>query len=491
MMRSAEKVKSDYDSLLQYAQRAYYRGKVPLLFSCVEALAHWLYHTGLKFYAPELDKLIRNASFKLGLDVCESRGDHPKVVFIDYFAWDNKGLTEQYLSALVGMGSDLLYINLNERQDFKKGRISKFLDASGCNVVSLSKHDSAETKIVSAYQAVSSFLPSRIFFHVAPWDVVSPVLCCFFPNMIKLNINITDHAFWLGVTTFDYVLNFRRYGSDISIRKRGMRADQQLLAPMYPVTPDAKLSILPFKKKPGETILITGGAFYKVIDEDCRYLNLIASVLDENPHAFLYFIGSGDSSYLKRFIGRNKLEDRFFLIDERKDFLEVLKASDIYIGTYPVGGGLMTQYCALAGLPFVALKGVEDTADKLLSVLSSNPVYRTLFESTEECLAEINRLIFDKEYRRLRAIDFHSCAPSKEVFESTIKKVLDGPLVPVPYVADGEVLVGGTLPIKLASKQELIKYNLIPLKYLKLNLIVFKPEMFFRSLYSLVLRLIG
>lgn len=491
MIRSAKKVKSDYDSLLRYAQRAYYRSKIPLLFSCVETLAHWLYHTGLKFSAPELDELIRDASFKLGVDVCESRGNLQKVVFIDYFAWDNKGLTEQYISALIDMGVDLLYINLNEGKDFKGGRILKFLDANGCKVVFLSKRDSAKAKIFSSYQAINSFSPSRIFFHTAPWDVVSPALCCFFPNMIKLNINITDHAFWLGATTFDYVLNFRGYGSDISIRQRRMRADQQLLAPMYPIIPDAKLTILPFKKKRGDTILVTGGAFYKVIDEDFRYLSLMASVLNENPHAFLYFIGSGDSSYIKSFISRNKLGDRFFLIDERKDFLEVLKASDIYIGTYPVGGGLMTQYCALAGLPFVALTGAEDTADKLLSVLSIKPEYRTLFESSDECRVEINRLISDVEYRRLRALDFHRCAPSKEAFNSTIKKVLDGPLVPASYVADDEVHMTGPPSINLNSRQEFVKYYLIPLKYLKFNLLIFKPEIFFRSLCSLFLRLVG
>lgn len=491
MILNSKNVESDYDSLLRYAQRAYRKSRVSLLFSCIEVLAHWLYHTGLKFSAPELDELIRNASFKLGLDVCKSKGTPRKVAFIDYFAWDNKGLTEQYLSALLGMNVDLLYINLNEEKIFKSSNIFKLLEASKSEVMTFSKNSSVRDKISLSYKAVSFFSPSHMFFHTAPWDIVSPSLCCLFPNLIKLNVNITDHAFWLGETAFDYVLNFREYGAGISTDKRRMKAEQQLFVPMYPVIPNGEPSILPFKKNENNTVLVTGGAFYKVVDEHNRYLDLMASVLIENPGSFLYFIGSGDSSSIKKFIGDNNLEGRFYLLEERADFFEVLKASDIYVGTYPVGGGLMTQYCALAGLPFVALKDKEDSTEKLLSVLRDRPKYKVLFESIGECRKEINKLIRDKGYRALRGEDFCNCAPSKERFDSSVKEIISGSLAPKAHAVYPGGSRGDCSCVSLKGGQKIIKYYLIPLRHMKVSLFLFSPVLFCKSLFSLFKRFVG
>lgn len=490
-MLNSKNVESDYEALLRYAQRAYRKGKFPLLFSCIETLAHWLYHTNLKFSAPELDKLIRDASFNLGLDVCEAKGTPRKVVFIDYFAWDNKGLTEQYLSALLGMNMDVLYINLNEEKIFKSSNILKLLDASKCEVMAFSKAMSVQDKILLSYNAISLFSPSHVFFHTAPWDIVSPALCCFFPSLIKLNINITDHAFWLGVAEFDYVLNFREYGAYVSTSRRRMSAEQQLFVPMYPVIPNGVPSILPFTKNENSTVLVTGGAFYKVIDDSNHYLNLMASVLIENPDSFLYFIGSGDSSSIKGFISDNRLEGRLFLLEERADFFEVLKASDIYVGTYPVGGGLMTQYCALAGLPFVALKDKEDSTDKLLSVLRNRPKYKVLFDSVDDCRKEINKLISDKGYRSLRSDDFFNCAPSKEKFDSAVKEIINGPLVSQRHAVYAVGCDGGYSDVSLKGNQKVIKYYLIPLMHMRVSLLLFSPVLFCRSLFSLFKRFLG
>lgn len=57
---------------------------------------------------------------------------------------------------------------------------------------------------------------------------------------------MTDHAFWLGRFAFDYCIEFRVYGYNISIQKRKIEKEKILMLPYYPVIRKEKYQGLPF-----------------------------------------------------------------------------------------------------------------------------------------------------------------------------------------------------------------------------------------------------
>lgn len=57
---------------------------------------------------------------------------------------------------------------------------------------------------------------------MAPWAMEAITAFHAFPNVRKYLINLTDHAFWLGTSCTDYLVEFRNYGINVSRSKRGL-----------------------------------------------------------------------------------------------------------------------------------------------------------------------------------------------------------------------------------------------------------------------------
>jgi hypothetical protein len=111
----------------------------------------------------------------------------------------------------------------------------------------LEEYDKAATKIYTSdkYNYVNvasqiasdikSFSPRNILLHLAPWDVVSLMAIANISGATKFNINLTDHAYWLGATFIDYNIEFRGYGEVLSLQKRGLKQSQLIRLPYYPI----------------------------------------------------------------------------------------------------------------------------------------------------------------------------------------------------------------------------------------------------------------
>lgn len=52
--------------------------------------------------------------------------------------------------------------------------------------------------------------------------------------MKRYQINLTDHAFWLGAHAFDYVLEFRDFGANVSRQYHHIAPHKILKQPYYP-----------------------------------------------------------------------------------------------------------------------------------------------------------------------------------------------------------------------------------------------------------------
>ena len=228
--------------------------------------------------------------------------------------------------------------------------------------------------------------------YIPPDDVAAiAVFSQYKEKMQRYLINITDHAFWLGRNAADYFIEFRNYGANVTSEYRKISRDRIVLQPFYPQILDVPYEGLPFEL--GERrMILSGGSLYKTFDSHNTYYNLVDAILNHADDTVFYYIGDGDTSELKRLA--LKYKDRVFYSREREDFFSVMKEAYIYLSTYPLFGGLMTQYAIAADKLPITL--ANETVVGEQTVNTGKDAW--CFTNENVLIQEVIRLLNDKEY---------------------------------------------------------------------------------------------
>ena len=416
-------IESLYEKIKKKAFKEFHKGNVEQSLKDVSVAATIAYNSNFIYKDDDLENLLSKISCRVLPQQISPFSKSNKYVLIDAFGLPNQGLTQQYLRALIALEVEFLYI-LEVASPNSQIILDEILNSSkGTFCVVGSGKEINKMKFV--YDQITKFQPSAIFAHLTPWDTLATTILYAFSFCTRYNINLTDHAFWLGPGCFDYTLEFRNYGCTVSYEKRGFSQSQILLNPYYPIIDKTAFLGFPSETK-GKSILFSGGAYYKIYGKNNAFLRMMKRVLDENPAAILLYAGSGYEKPIKLFIQENKLEERLLLIGQRKDINEVFAHCDIYIGTYPFSGGLMTQYAAYNSKPVVAYVDQKDTVNNLQDLISPNRElkYSLTYSDPEDFFAEVKLLIRDVDYRVSKGREMKSALKTKEQFDDLFKHFL-------------------------------------------------------------------
>lgn len=370
----------------------------------------------------DLEKRLNNISKALLKPCIDYKPlDDNRIVFFDSFSWDNKGLTQQYLRAFMSIGIKFLYLtessktNINSKYIFEE--LKKYDKA---DIVEIPQNIKRTEQIKLIYDNILSYKANKLFMHLSPSAVSAITAFYSLPKEIaKYQINLTDHAFWLGSNCLDYTLEFRPRGCTISKEKRGLKENQVLLQSMYPIINESAFEGFPEEYTKGKVVIFSGGAFYKVSGDSGEFFNLVKRILDDNHNAVFLFAGIGDSFLIERFIKKNRFENRFILIGNRSDINEVFKHCDIYMGTYPEGGGLMSQYAAMNGKPILNYM-TESGGIEVEEIVCQNKNCNITFTDKEKFLEEAKKLINDLNYRKKRGEEINFGLTTKEQFNKNL-----------------------------------------------------------------------
>ena len=126
------------------------------------------------------------------------------------------------------------------------------------------------------------------------------------------------------------------------------------------------------------------------------------------------YAGNGDDSEIQKLI--KKYPERVFYINERADFFEIIKNSLLYINSYPMFGGLMMRYAALACKVPITLKHDHD-ADGILIDQENLGIE---FENYQDYLKEIYKLLSDEKYREQQENRVQNAVISEKAFAENI-----------------------------------------------------------------------
>lgn len=386
----------------------------------------------------------------LGLlaDVVRTKADHceaveesgsvgNKVTLIDSFGFSLRGLAWIYAKGIIDLGYALQYvvpIAAKESEEFRLLR--DYLEDVGATILYV-PHAGLMTRAPFIVRSILEFGSASVFLHGTPWDVSSLAAIAALPDGVKKHqINLTDHAFWLGSSVFDWCVEFREYGAAVSVKRRGIAPDRLALIPYYPAQAIATVpfSGLPFGED--DAFFVSGGAAYKT-EGDIAFPELVSNVLNRHQDLKFLYLGNETPSWFDDI--KSEYQNRVYLQKERQDLVEVFRRSIFYLNTYPVYGALMTQIAAYSGkVPVtVMLEGIEPASSLLVG-----SAVEVDYPSVGDALLEIDRLVSDEGYREARNREMKQSVGSPVEFARVLELLMSGePLRPAPdFVLNDEKL---------------------------------------------------
>ena len=294
--------------------------------------------------------------------------------------------------------------------------------------------------IQEIFQVISDFEPTDLVAHTSPWDIEGITACHALEGLCNRYLsNITDHAFWLGTTAFDYFLEFRSFGCNISQKYRGIISERDILIPYFPIiNKEIPFGGFPFDAR-GKQIIVSGGGIHK-IKGSTKFLEIVKYILDRHPNALFLYLGHGDHHYLENFSSKYGYEGRFFHINERKDIYEIIRHCTLYLNTYPHLGALMTQIAAEAGKPPLTLNDKKEHNQKvseLLIIKKDTP--KLEFDDIDELKQSIDNYLTNPFLLKEAEDKIRGCVPTPEMFALMMQNSLENHstgLVPNTYSID-------------------------------------------------------
>lgn len=340
--------------------------------------------------------------------------DSKFVVFVDNLCADSIGLTQQYIDALISNEYHILYIY---REEFPSQICTKIMHKlKSYNKSKLLPYPPRLKGMKLSqwlYDSIVQSGSSKLILHSTEWPIEESIAMSALPEeIIRYKVDLADHTFWAGVGSFDYIFDFRYYGCNMSFHKRGLKKEQVIYMPFYPV-----MNNMPFDGYPKETegkfVFLSGGSIYKVVGQQRSYFRICKEVLKKCPNSVILFAGGlPNNPILSDGIKDFCLEGRFIPIGYRKDIFEVFKHCDAYLDTYPIGGGLMLQYAAQCSKPILLYKN-KDLEECICQKISMSISHNSLEKYVEYAFL----LYSDDEYRQEQGVKIKNATISRNEFD--------------------------------------------------------------------------
>lgn len=393
------------------------------------------------------------------------------IVFYDVVSKDRRGLSNQYIDALIDSSVHFCLIteNIRFKETLQYKKIISCEQASFCIVPSFANEYDKANYI---YKTIIQYSPQKVLCHLLPWSVAFLSALSALPNnIVKVNINITDHAYWAGSSLMDYNIEFREYGKSISLKYRGFEMIQEHVLPYYPYVDNKAFEGFDSININNRVILFWGGALYKVYGDNYRFLHLVAKILRNNSNCICLCAGGGNANELITFIKKNNLENSWYYLGFRKDIYEVVKHCDIYLNTYPIGGGLMSQYAAINAKPVVSFGSEVNSEKSIENVLSTK--CKLTFYDENQYLDHVSTLINNLNERIRIGNELLHAQITPSLFNHKFSNIINTCTCTQKHSFNSQRA--------MSEPHEIINYNVESTLFRNLNLKAFivYPKMFF------------
>ena len=141
--------------------------------------------------------------------------DKKCVFFYDGFGVDLRGLAVVYARALASLDYYVFYACPKTSQEKIPHILSEF-NIDKTDIIYIDKLNSDFDRIKQINGIFKKYRPGVAFFYTAPWDVEGAIAFSNNESTTRFQIDLTDHAYWIGINAFDYIINGRDMGASIA-----------------------------------------------------------------------------------------------------------------------------------------------------------------------------------------------------------------------------------------------------------------------------------
>lgn len=467
------------------AQQEFESNNFQISLDYIKTAAELAYMFNWIYTDDDLENLLREISSKV-VSKKEFIPRKGRVVFYDVFCLENRGLTQQYVRALMSWDVEILYVY--EGNDLSIGnKIIEELNAyHKAEVFYIEESINSLCKIQRLYDVIVNFSPEKALLHLAPWSVIAVCIWNALNEVVRYQINLTDHAFWLGAKCIDYSLEFRDYGMTVSIEKRGLAENMLLFQPYYPIMDCYPYIGLPVEIPADAIKIFTGGAYYKMYGESDVFFKILEFLIGVNSKVVILIAGHGLEKPLTDFIKSFNFESKVFLLGSRPDITHVFQNSQLYLTTFPITGGLMGQYAAALGVPILSYSSPDFPGNFTEGFIDwkKGLDFRLTHTSIESFMKEALKLIEDENYRHHRGSVLKGLVITETEFSSRFIHQLNSHKLSVPFIRVNINYDSFTnLYLEMENKYLKSFDHFVVSRFKLLTLFLF-PKVFFRFIVS-------
>lgn len=408
------------------ARKALQQGKIEKTLAAVNAAANLLYQYNQKYTDKELEDFLLQVGeiepFLQELPQKIKMTHKKRVIFYDRFGLDIRGWALCYVKAFTRLNYDVYYVTTLQAKGHEPEIDAAIKNGNGkvkkVYVDFQQGYLSACRRLTDIF---TEFAPKSAFFYTTPDDVVGTTVFNRLKGKVtRYQVDLTDHAYWLGVNAADYCVASRSIGAGIEVYQRGFKKEQILVLDGCAVVHDD----IPFDgfdfDTDGKRVVFSGGALYKTLgDKENTYYRMVEHILKKHSDIIFYYLGNGDQTELIRL--KEKFPAQVYFDHERRDFFEIMKRCAFYLNTYPMFGGLMMRYAAMAQKLPITLKHEHD-AD---GILFNQDTLGIEYDNATDLLDDVDRLLDNPDYLRQREAKMKGATILEDDFRRNLESLID------------------------------------------------------------------
>lgn len=431
MIFEKQSLLNEYNKYVELAKKCANSMSTEKAFKFIEysSLIAWYYPILHNFIDEDVERLLINLSSDIlpNSIVQNNKLDDNKIVFYNGQIIDSGALTEQYLDYFIERNYKVLFVVSSNKRIYAGTKILEKISGNNNIELFIPSSKTISGRIVELYNKVVSFNASRSFLHFLPNDVLGFCTFCKLDYIKRYYIVHNDHTFWLGKLCSDYFIEFRTFGYQLSIQRRGIDEAKIALLPYYPIKQDCEFEGFPFNRE-NKIIGLSAASLYKFLqDPSLEYFRVIKRIIEENDNFIFCLAGNGDvleERSIKKFIRDQDLEDKFFYLGRRNDFYQLVGNVDLLFESYPLKGGLTPLFAAVQNVPIVGLGNRDDLSGSLEDFFNIEGYKQP--KKFSDFYNEASVLVTDKESRITNAKLISCNKFKKEHFVSDLNHIING-----------------------------------------------------------------
>ncbi len=336
-------------------------------------------------------------------------------------------LAVQYLRALRQLGYQVHYL-FESAVASPSPRLKEELERLGIQGTFFPNHrNRASMTLAAEIRGVLEKFPCRqMLIHSPAGGALGNVVIGSLKDWERIRIVPGDHHFYLGVSCTDRFLEFRDYGLRTAVMRRLIGSEKVFLLPYYPIV-GGRNNFQGFPQMAGDKLkILAAGAEYKFFGSEV-FFEVVDYILSHYPEAVILFC-SRPTVRMQSMVEARAYGDRFVFLGYRNDFNECVRHCDILLSSYPMLGGLISQYAAYYERPVLACREAADTASdaELAGILGAdgkNVHCVRVFPGEAE--AYIDRLMLDPDFRQEEGRALKRLLPDEESFVRALSDILE------------------------------------------------------------------